>query len=258
MLSSIFVSVWTYLTFLFHHYHHWNHDVTIRTQRFLFLQPHPPTSFIVCLLAAFVWLSIVMLLTERTPSIPDGVLYYSTDQLLAFRNNILENNWISSYLMHHVRTLGINSIPVTIRGVRAGRNKQRPLSVRIAPRLSTTKNNKNIACIPRHCCLRNVPLTGFQHSARIVLLNAQSVCNKTELLETYILDNNLDVFIITETWVSSTNRVSLNAMTPLVMYVILCPGMAQEGELLSFPRFHLMHHCNPHKNFVALNVLNLL
>ena len=38
------------------------------------------------------------------------------------------------------------------------------------------------------------------------LLNAQSVCNKTAALSDYILEHDLDIVALTETWLSNTDK----------------------------------------------------
>ena len=48
--------------------------------------------------------------------------------------------------------------------------------------------------------------SGTDNFTRLCVLNAQSVCNKTAILEDHILEHDFDIIALTETWLSSSDR----------------------------------------------------
>ena len=44
------------------------------------------------------------------------------------------------------------------------------------------------------------------NSTHLCIINAQSVCNKTAILEDYILEHNLDIIALMETWLSNSEK----------------------------------------------------
>ena len=67
--------------------------------------------------------------------------------------------------------------------------------------------------------LTNVVCDSFNTSrsckkAKLGLLNAQSVCNKTECIEDFIIEHKLDICAITETWLSSNDDLHARLLTP--------------------------------------------
>ena len=109
----------------------------------------------------------------------------------------------------------------------------------------------NNACLEpaRPRCLRKIPLTGLHPTSKIVLLNAQSVRNKTELLETYILQNCLDIFIITETWVVESDHVTLNALTPPGYVSHSVPRNGRGGGIAIVSKLSLGASLQPKRKF---------
>ena len=70
----------------------------------------------------------------------------------------------------------------------------------------------------RQQCLRNIDLRSDKHDdnrkqsadhpVTLCLINARSVCNKTDELVDHIGDNSIDIMVITETWLSSDGKDS--------------------------------------------------
>ena len=113
----------------------------------------------------------------------ESMPHYSSNELLAFRGSIMENKRISQTLMNHIRALGINRIPATRRGVRAGRTKKRPQ-------------------------------VDNQHHNRVAfgMLNARSVRNKTSEVLEFMDDNHLDILGICETWLNDDDSAVIGEL----------------------------------------------
>ena len=93
-----------------------------------------------------------------------------------------------------------------------------------------------------------------------MLLNAQSVCNKTELLEIYILQNCPDIFIITETWVPESDYVTFNALTPLGYVHTLCHSVLRNGRgggIATFSKCSLGASLQPIRKFCIFECAEL-
>ena len=60
---------------------------------------------------------------------------------------------------------------------------------------------------------------------KLCTLNAQSVKNKTEALSAYIITNDVDVCVITETWLTATDNAVMFEITP-VGYKLICSHRA--------------------------------
>jgi hypothetical protein len=108
---------------------------------------------------------------------------------------------LSSVTLSHIRLHGINNIPATIRGPRAGKNVQRPISV---VSFSDTKPSNESQSGPN---FRNLSTVKQIPSANVKagVLNCRSVKNKTDLIVEHIMDSGLDVLALTETWLTSNN-----------------------------------------------------
>ena len=48
----------------------------------------------------------------------------------------------------------------------------------------------------------------------LALINSRSVRNKADLIRDYIIDRDLDIVCITETWLSTSDTGVINALTP--------------------------------------------
>ena len=81
------------------------------------------------------------------------------------------------------------------------------------PKLTSSANPNNLNFIqpssPSPTC--TVPYT----PTRFALLNARSLTNKTTFSHDFIQDNNIDFFIVTESWTTKANSKSLIEATPV-------------------------------------------
>ena len=94
-----------------------------------------------------------------------------------------------------IKLLGINSILPTKRGTRGGLRSK-------AIAHETTETEK-----------KQIPLAN-KSLLKVALLNAHSVCNKPITLCEYIKDRNLDIFAITETWLTNDNDPAISNLLP--------------------------------------------
>ncbi|ELT92853.1 hypothetical protein CAPTEDRAFT_190539 [Capitella teleta] len=103
----------------------------------------------------------------------------------------------------------------THRGVSAGQFQQRRIQVIVSARNglrlmghSLSSVNNNIVVERRFYESDSVVCenSGQDRGTRMCLVNAQSVCNKALQLHDLVLDNDLDLCVITETWLKGDAR----------------------------------------------------
>ena len=109
-------------------------------------------------------------------------------------------------------TLGIAS--KTRRGCQGGKNKQRQIGVHITPNKPANESKCHSVEVPRAQNPKNliqVPLVKSSHNApgiRFATWNARSIKtkhNSTALCD-FVINNQLDPLIVTETWLTSTDK----------------------------------------------------
>ena len=130
---------------------------------------------------------------------------YSRNQLLSLR----KTHPISDEVYHKIKELGISKHR---RGRRAGRHVRKHVQVVHSDhRTKQLKgsgggvNSSNLVNIHSDC---NTKLD-------IHYWNAQSIGNKTTTVYDYLLDKDVDVFVITETWLGEEEPVIIGECTPL-------------------------------------------
>ena len=103
--------------------------------------------------------------------------------------------------------------PPTHRGVRAGSRKvkHRKIPVQITtsrPDYTTTSHNQrnltNLTEIPKHS----------PNHLHAQLWNAQSVRHKTTAITDFVLEKDVDILFLTETWLSQNDPVIIGELTP--------------------------------------------
>jgi exonuclease III len=108
---------------------------------------------------------------------------------------------IPQHVMHRVRFLDLNEILQTTCGSRAGKWAKRPIKNRITARI------KNITQ-PRGVDLQNLSSVSTStekpclnvKSLDVRFLNARSIRNKTDALQDYVVEHDIDILTIGETW----------------------------------------------------------
>ena len=113
------------------------------------------------------------------------VLLYSSNQLWALKPS--SRLALDTNTYHRLRELGISCVQPTHRGLRSRPHKQNHI----------TQERKH-----KHTQLK------------MSLLNTRSVCNKAVLLCEHIVDKNLDVFLMTETWLKESDSLVINDLCP--------------------------------------------
>jgi hypothetical protein len=74
-----------------------------------------------------------------------------------------------------------------------------------APYFVPHRNKKRIsACITGQHAM--VSKASLMTSLQICLLNPWSVCNKAAITNDFIIDQNIDIFALTETWLTGTDQ----------------------------------------------------
>ena len=112
-----------------------------------------------------------------------------------YRNNAI----LSSTVKDRIDKLGIkHKHKPTRRGGRAGRNK---------PRVKGKLNFNNLIKVP-------LGKTQKGDSFQISLLNARSIRNKALYINEIVLENNIDILALTETWLSDENSKIIAEITP--------------------------------------------
>ena len=114
--------------------------------------------------------------------------------------------------------LNICSVRPTRRECRAGRDKQRPISVIINQRPNeVTVSNQTAYTTCRGQVLENLSAVPPHNKSKITFsyLNVQSLRNKPDEFKDLVLDNKLDVVAITETWLYPIgDETAISQLTP--------------------------------------------
>ena len=92
-----------------------------------------------------------------------------------------------------IRALGINKRK-TCRS-----KKQKPRSKDVEPR---SVNHSNLVQVK---ITNDRRVRKFTKHLNIVLINSQSIKNKDELITEYLISNNINAFILTETWLTNSD-----------------------------------------------------
>ena len=158
----------------------------------------------------------------------------SRDELLNLRSSISESP-ISDDVYHSIKKLGIAR---RSRGRRAGthmfKNSQRPNTRPEFDMLTDGRLTSN-SVENEHSQSRNSsiihPNTSTNPFAKLNIhsWNAQSIRNKTAFLVDHILEHDVDIVFITETWILEDDRVVIGELA--------LPGY----EYLDFPRGSVNH-----------------
>jgi hypothetical protein len=133
---------------------------------------------------------------------------FTRDQLIDIRKSLPAMTVLPSEMLRSIRSLGLNSIPATTRGTRGGKHVQRSINTLISARhqhSSVQQSGVNLANITQIQCN---PAVSSSHVSNLSFahINARSIKNKTTSLVDYIVDQDLDVVAISETWLGRDRR----------------------------------------------------
>ena len=140
------------------------------------------------------------------PTTPSNRLNYSRYQLFRLKSK----HHVSPYVFLTLKNLGI----LNTRRKRAGRRhispKPRSIPVIFSPRISLSFEythyrgvNTNNFSIP----LRLPLIPQVTQPAKLCLLNARSVCNKSLIINDFVVESNIDILCLTETWLKSKQQI---------------------------------------------------
>ncbi len=131
---------------------------------------------------------------------PTMSISYTKDQLLSLRRPIVSGTRLPPAVLRNIRQAGISNTKPTSRGKRGGSRKQRKSKV------STDQHQVTSPVV--------TPLKHFnsQNQVKIklkaALWNAQSARNKTLQISDTIVEDDLDILFLTETWLKQTGDES--------------------------------------------------
>ncbi len=168
---------------------------------------------------------------------PYSIMHYSRTELLQLRST--GDGKISTPLWHHLTTLGVSYRPTTRRGRRGGwRHPRIPVDDNVISEqpytIPTIIGNRPL---PTHQS-RGVNSSNLRQLSNCntiapklnaCLWNAQSMRNKTIELVDLVLEHDIDIMIITETWLHDDETIIIGEATP--------PGYS----FLNYPRPTITH-----------------
>ena len=151
-----------------------------------------------------------------------------------------------------LKDLGIRA---AVRGCRAGKKETKQLSTshiptRVAQRPSADRVHKgsqhgrgvytqvaNVDSLTSTVSSHKLAAITCKHRSdiKMCLLNPCSVCNKTSVLQDFVTDHNIDLMVLTETWLKGDDRdnVILAELQPLAIQSSTWPARIAVGELPS-------------------------
>ena len=127
--------------------------------------------------------------------------------------NIPQVNRISPSVYQRLNELGICSKPRTNRGCRGGTRLRRPIKTVTVSKHIYNQNKQDGVNWKN---LVNVKISSdiIDKYAKFGLLNAQSIKNKTELVQDIVIEKTVDVLALTETWLCKDDDAVVNDFTP--------------------------------------------
>ena len=133
-----------------------------------------------------------------------NVLTYSRLQLKALK----DHTFIPLSLLSRLRTLSICNpkYKATKRGSRGGKNKNE-----LNSNTSTIMTHPS----PQRASIYECNATKRHNMINVYYTNARSVCNKAHSFYEFIVSNDVDIMIITETWIASIDDIVIGQITPI-------------------------------------------
>jgi len=142
---------------------------------------------------------------------PDSTIKYHREELHSLNNNYSLQSAppLTQVLWNHIKDLGIARCSKP-RGKRGGRRKGHHKLNQIIPNSSAPTSTEIVRITPEKLNFSNVPVYNSNNhvsiTTKLCVLNAQSVCNKTAIINDHIIEHDFDIIAITETWLSNTDK----------------------------------------------------
>ena len=152
-------------------------------------------------------------------------IYYARHELYEIGNNIYNHRSfvVADVLDKRILELGISR--KTRRGVRAGSRKQRKISVLCTPFRPVAPYRG------RGICYDNLKLLPRRDESRLNFcsINTQSIRNKTIEFHEFVLQQNLDIVAISETWLRPDDNAIIAELTPVGFSFLHVPRQGKQG-----------------------------
>ena len=126
---------------------------------------------------------------------------YNADQLKHIKNRVDHDRKLS--ILDYRACVNIRKFRINRKKTRRGRKVGNVKHYESKPR---SVNFNNLILIAQ---IQECKITKFTNQSAFVTLNAQSIKNKDKLIVDYLLNEHIDVAIITETWLKDTDDIWL-------------------------------------------------
>ncbi len=159
-------------------------------------------------------------------------LHYTKDQLIAARP--ASHQLLSTSTWSIIKDLWLSKVTPSLRGCRAGSRKQRLVnSIVTTQERSTTYHRQHGVQSENLIPVKRQGYVPERHNKfTLCLVNTRSVkgpAGKTEDTVNYVLCHNVDVCIITETWLTEKDTVTKAALQPQGYKFKDCPRSVRRG-----------------------------
>ena len=134
------------------------------------------------------------------------VIKYSIEQL-----NQLGASWLNDLTRQCVKELGISRYRPTHRGSKGSKCRIQTIKPSLRPQSAVLRNGANKDNLTH---IKGTFKGACSSNFSVDLLNAHSIRNKAHALCETINDRKLDALFLTETWLSESDSVAINDITP--------------------------------------------
>ena len=124
---------------------------------------------------------------------------YNVDQLKHIKNRVDHDRKLR--ILDYKACVNIRKFGINRKKTRRGRNVGNAKCYKSKPRSVNFDNLILIAWI------QESKITKFTKQVKFMTLNVQSIKNKDQLIADYLLNEHINVAIITETWLKDTNDI---------------------------------------------------
>ena len=164
-------------------------------------------------MAGLLWLTALLFAITVNKTVNMPPLTYCSEELLQLRP-VGRPTRLSSDVYKTIRELGICSVKPTRRGHRSFVKRQQYIPTLI----TTNKRNYSTDSSNHGANLANLRTlakhTSDLNHLNICLWNVQSLRNKSVIFSDYVTEHNIDIMIVTESWLKADEHVIIGECTP--------------------------------------------